>query len=192
MPVVYFITHPDVQMDPGVPVPQWPLSPRGRERMSGMLARPWVRRIRSIYCSNERKACDAAGIVADALKLRFEPIPALGENDRTASGYLPKAEFEAVADQFFARPDESVRGWERAVDAQRRIVGAMDAVRARMPKDGDIAVLSHGAVGALYLCHLKHCPISRAEDQPATNGGNYFAFETDGMVLLHGWQSIDG
>ena len=33
MSVVYFITHPDVLIDPAVPVPEWPLSPRGRARM---------------------------------------------------------------------------------------------------------------------------------------------------------------
>jgi hypothetical protein len=37
---VYFITHPDVLIDPSVPVPEWPLSPRGRDRMVLALARP--------------------------------------------------------------------------------------------------------------------------------------------------------
>ena len=45
-----------------------------------------------------------------AAALRLTPIirADLGENDRSATGYLPKAEFEAMADAFFARPDESV------------------------------------------------------------------------------------
>ena len=60
--------------------------------------------------------------MADRLGLTPIVIDGLGENDRSSTGYLPKAEFEAVADAFFARPEESVRGWERAVDAQRRIV----------------------------------------------------------------------
>ena len=33
MSLVYFITHPDVVIDPDVPVPQWPLSAQGKERM---------------------------------------------------------------------------------------------------------------------------------------------------------------
>jgi hypothetical protein len=32
------------------------------------------------------------------------------ENDRSATGFLPPPEFEAVADAFFVRPLESVRG----------------------------------------------------------------------------------
>ena len=37
MALVYFITHPDVTIDPAVPVPAWPLSPRGRARMTAIL-----------------------------------------------------------------------------------------------------------------------------------------------------------
>ena len=56
-----------------------------------------------------------------------------------------RAEFEAAANLFFAQPDQSVRGWERAADAQRRIVTAVDHVRAASAgSSGDIAVISHG------------------------------------------------
>ncbi len=192
MALVYFITHADVQIDAAVPVPEWPLSARGHARMKRLLAKRWAQAVRTIYCSTERKAVDGARDLAQGLGIGFEAIETLGENDRSATGFLPKAEFEGVTDQFFARPDESVRGWERAIDAQHRIVAAMDDVLARGGRDGDIAVISHGAVGALYLCHLKRCPISRAEDQPATNGGNYYAFDAEGLMLRHGWQSIDG
>jgi len=192
MTLVYLITHPDVQIDAAVPVPEWSLSSRGRERMRKLLEKPWVHRVRAIYSSTERKATDGARILAEELGIGFEAIEALGENDRSATGYLPKAEFELTADLFFARPEESVRGWERAIDAQRRIVTAIDDLLARIPLGGDVAIVSHGAVGALYLCHLKRCPISRSQDQPATNGGNYYAFETAGRRLLHDWRSIDG
>ena len=41
-----------------------------------------------------------------AAELRLTPIilADLGENDRSATGYLPKAEFEALADAFFSAP----------------------------------------------------------------------------------------
>lgn len=42
MPLVYFITHPEVVIDPGVPVPQWPLSETGRRRMRSPVTKPWV------------------------------------------------------------------------------------------------------------------------------------------------------
>ncbi|OWJ67016.1 histidine phosphatase family protein [Inquilinus limosus] len=188
---VYVITHPDVLIDPAVPVPDWPLSPRGRERMRASLRLPWMAGVRALFSSTERKAVDGAEILAAALDLPITQIADLGENDRSSTGYLPKLEFETMADAFFARPQESVRGWERAIDAQRRIVAAMEEVLRRAPVEGDVAVVSHGGVGALYLCHLQGHPIGRDADQPPTNGGNYYAFSATDRRLLSGWTTID-
>ncbi|WP_439595706.1 histidine phosphatase family protein [Falsiroseomonas sp.] len=191
MAQVHFLTHPEVAIDPSVPVPDWPLSPRGLERTRGMLAQPWVPAIRSVFSSEERKARDMAAILAAHLGLALVEVAALGENDRSATGYLPPAEFEAVADEFFAAPERSVRGWERAVDAQARIVAAVRAVLAQAPP-GDVAIVAHGGVGALLLCHIKGVAISRAEDQPGRGGGNGFVFTRVGWNLLEGWQRVEG
>jgi broad specificity phosphatase PhoE len=57
---VYFITHPDVIIDPNRPVPSWPLSERGFERMRNFLKQPFIDDIASIYCNDEQKAIDSA------------------------------------------------------------------------------------------------------------------------------------
>jgi len=188
---VIFVTHPDVVVDPEVPVPEWRLSPRGLQRIRTMLAQPWVRSVAAVFASAERKARDAAAILAAHRGIAVTVIPELGENDRSATGYLAREEFERVADKFFAWPEASVRGWERAVDAQARIVGAIERVIAAMPQSGDTAVVSHGAVGALLLCQLTGRTIGRDADQPATGGGNFFVFDAVSRRLLHGWQPID-
>ena len=187
MRIVYFITHPEVTIDPGVPVPDWSLSPAGLQRMHRVLEQRWLSGVRSIFSSCEPKARDAAGILADHLRLSPVTINALGENDRSATGYLPKADFAAVADQFFARPGDSVRGWERAIDAQHRVRDAVDRAIALAQCGGEIAIVSHGGVGALLLCHLKQVPISRSEDQPGDGGGNLYCFDAEGRRLLSGW-----
>jgi broad specificity phosphatase PhoE len=135
---------------------------------------------------------DAANIVAVHLGLNPVVADTLGENDRSATGYLPRDEFEAVADEFFARPDDSIRGWERAVDAQRRIVSAVEQAITLSDASGDIAIVSHGGVGTLLLCHLKGVPISRTEDQPVGSGGNFFSFDAASRRLLWGWTRIEG
>jgi len=190
MAQVHFLTHPEVAIDPSVPIPDWPLSPRGLERSRAMLAQPWVAGIGAVFSSTERKARDMAEILAVHLGLGFTPVEALGENDRSATGYLPPAEFEATADAFFAEPERSVRGWERAADAQARIVGAVRAVLAQAPP-GDVAIVAHGGVGALLLCHIKGVEISRVEDQPGAGGGNVFRFTRVGWGLVKGWRPID-
>jgi broad specificity phosphatase PhoE len=190
MSIVHFITHPEVAIDPSRPVADWPLSPVGIRRVVLMLEAPWVSIVRAVFCSAERKATDMACMMADHLSLMPVIIDGLRENDRSATGYLPKPEFEIMADAFFARPDESVRGWERAVDAQRRIVEAVGRAITMAP-DGNMAIVSHGGVGALLLCHLKHVNISRAEDQPGQGGGNVFSFEAATRRLLSGWRRIE-
>jgi broad specificity phosphatase PhoE len=191
MTVTHFITHPEVVVDRTVPVPDWPLSPFGMQRLRRALERPWLAGVRAIFSSTERKALDAADIVAGHLGLSPVVIAGLGENDRSATGYLPKPEFEAVADAFFGRPETSVRGWERAADAQRRIIDAVERAVAMAQGDGDIAIISHGGVGALLLCHLKGVPIGRNEDQPGEGGGNVYSFDWASRRLLSGWRPIE-
>src|SRR5690348_12712218 len=191
MSSVYFITHPDVVIDPATPVARWPLSQRGRMRMLKMLENRWISGVRAIYCSAEQKAMDGANIISEVLGIPYTTIPELGENDRSATGYLAEPEFDAVVDEFFRRPEENVRGWERAVDAQRRIIAGTKALLRAEPVNGNVAIVAHGGTGTLLLCHLAGVPISREWDQPPTNGGNYFAFDLMTFRLLHGWRSID-
>ncbi|HWL83928.1 MAG TPA: histidine phosphatase family protein [Roseomonas sp.] len=186
---VIFITHPEVAIDPAVPVPDWTLSEKGFARMRRLLEQPWIGNIRHIASSAERKARDAAGILAGRLGLPVRIVAELGENDRGATGYLPKAEFEVTAAAFFAHPERSIRGWERAVDAQARIVRAVEAALAGTA--GDVAIMAHGAVGALLLCHLGGRPISREADQPGEGGGNLFVFGREDRRLISGWQRME-
>jgi broad specificity phosphatase PhoE len=191
MTCVYFITHPDVTIEPEIPVTEWGLSPLGRTGMRALLGQPWVPKLGAVWCSTERKAIEAAELIANAIGTSPRQLRELGENDRSSTGYLPKTEFDATADAFFANPNRSVRGWETAADAQARIVAAVTTMLTGTQAGRDIAVVSHGAVGALLLCQLKNCPISRAEDQPAGGGGNYFSFDVTTKSLRHGWRPVE-
>lgn len=183
---VFFVTHAEVAVDPAVPVPQWSLSAAGRARLSHLVAQPWVPTLTGVVSSTERKAVETAEVLAAAAGLPATNDPALGENDRSATGYLPPLEFEAVADRFFARPEESVRGWERAVDAQHRIVTAVRRVVAGA--SGNAAIVAHGGVGALMLCSLLGVPIDRSYDQPGQ--GSWFSFDAVTGRVASGWRRI--
>jgi broad specificity phosphatase PhoE len=174
-----------------VPVPRWPLSELGKQRMRAGLRQPWVRDITAIYCSTEQKAIDGAAILAEHLSLAFHEVEDLGENDRSATGFLPPDEFERVADQFFGSPDKSIRGWERAVDAQARIVRAVEQIALEDKTGGTIAIVSHGAVGTLLYCHLAGKPLARRWDQPPNGGGNYYGFTVSPRAAHSWWRAID-
>lgn len=187
MRLAYFITHPEVVVDAGIPVPQWGLSDSGRARMAAFLQQPFVGNLRSVFSSEEAKAREAADMLAGHCSLQVRRLETLGENDRSATGFLPKDLFEAAADEFFAHPSKAYRGWETAIAAQRRIVNAVDTLLKEAP-EGDVAIVSHGAVGTLFKCHLKGIGISRSEDQRSQ--GNYYTFDAGNGRLLHDWVSI--
>lgn len=182
-----FVSHPEVVVDPQVPVERWHLSDAGIARMRHFAAQGEVRDVGAIWASTETKAIEAAGILAARLGLGLQTLRALGENDRSSTGFLPPPEFEAVADAFFAEPETSVRGWERAVDAQARILDAVRGI-AGEHRGGDLAVFAHGAVGSLLHCALAGRPISRGADQPWQ--GHFWCATLPDLQPLHGWRSI--
>jgi broad specificity phosphatase PhoE len=174
-----------VRVDPSVPITDWGLNDTGRRRAEAFAWSPVLARAGAIVTSEERKARETAGILAGELDLDIFTDPRLGENDRSATGFLPPEEFEAAADRFFARSEEGCCGWERAIDAQKRIV---DATRELLGKhrSGDLVIVSHGAVGTLLLCALTHQPIDRRHDQPFQ--GHYWRAPLGTLEPMHGWR----
>jgi broad specificity phosphatase PhoE len=191
MKIAYFITHPNVEIDPDVPVPMSPLSKQGFARMHAFLEQPFLRRVTSVYCSKEQKAIDGAKVISDHLSINFNQKEELGENDRSSTGYLPSDEFESIANCFFASPDESVRGWETATAAQQRISDVVDQILEEDETQGDISIVSHGGVGSLLLCRLMDYPIDRKHDQPGGSGGNFFSFDSKTKEIIHSWKPIE-
>ena len=186
----YYLTHPQVQIDPTIPIPDWSLSAIGRRRIADALERSWLKTVRRIVSSEERKAVETAEIISDVLGIAVEIRPLMGENDRSSTGFLPPEQFEAAADEFFARPARSWHGWETADDAQARIVEAVGQVLVDHPDDRPVLFVGHGAVGTLLKCRIADRPISRTQDQPA-GGGNVFAFRLHERRLLCDWTPVE-
>lgn len=194
MPIGFFVSHPEVVVDPLTAVPCWRLSDHGRTRMQLFARSSRVAGVTAIWSSTETKAVEAAGLLGDVLGLPVAIDTDLHENDRSATGFLPPAEFNAAADAFFARPQESFRGWETAAAAQARIAQAVDRiVAAHLERNGalgqgDLAIVSHGGVGTLLQCLYAGVPITRARDQPFQ--GHVWAFDLARRAVLHGWEPL--
>jgi broad specificity phosphatase PhoE len=184
-----YVSHPEVLIDPAVLVPRWGLSDKGRARMAAMVAQPWVMAFHRVISSDETKAVETAEALAAALGVPVEVREGLHENDRSATGFLPPPEFEATANLFFAHPEESIRGWERAVDAQARIVARVGAALADAPETPTI-VCGHGGVGTLLWCHCARMPIGRVHDQTG-GGGRHYLFDLTKRIVLYGWRPIE-
>lgn len=187
MTKIYFISHPEVVIDPAKPVPSWSLSERGLERMRSFAGRPELRSITSIWSSTETKAIEAAEILVGVLGFAPSTDRRFNEIDRSTTGFLPAEQHEIIADQFFSAPEASIHGWERAIDVQQRIVEGFKAVRRVLPS-GDIAIVGHGGAGTLLLCFLAGLPISRQYDQPFQ--GHYWSYSCEDNAVLHHWKPI--
>ena len=189
-----YISHPQVQMNANVPVPLWGLSAEGRRRAEAFADRDVVPKGAMVFSSRERKALELAELLAARAGMLVLSDHLMGENDRSATGFLPPALFEAMADRFFARPEDSADGWERAVDAQARIVATVTTALHSVP-DGTAAVFcGHGAVGTLLKCHVAGRAIARSEDQGrtgGTGGGNCFVFDLATRELHSEWTRLE-
>ena len=185
--IAIYLTHPEVTIDPAIPVPDWGLSPVGADRVAKLKDR-LPQTPAQVITSAERKALETAWPLAARFGTQVAVRPGMHENDRSATGYLPAQEFEATADAFFANPHQSIRGWERAIDAQSRIA---DEVRRAVNSHlhDRIIFCGHGGVGTLLYCDLAGKSIDRALDQ--TGGGHWFAFDPDTWTALSHWAPME-
>jgi broad specificity phosphatase PhoE len=192
MPItVRYLTHPQVLIQPAKDVRRWSLNPVGGARVSALAAKLGaLSNTGRVISSDETKALETARPLAVALGVELEIRPRMHENDRSATGFLPPEEFEQVADQFFANPGKSVRGWETAKDAQRRIVEEVNAALAG-PQSGDVLFVGHGGVGTLLFCALSGHDIDRRFDQGPGGGGCWFEFDLQDRQPMQGWQPME-
>ncbi|MET3897662.1 broad specificity phosphatase PhoE [Devosia sp. UYZn731] len=187
-----YISHPQVRIDPEVPVPQWGLSEVGRARAEAFAARGLVPADAMIFASDEHKAVELAEMIARGAAVTVDAQ--MGENDRSATGFLPPDQFEETANRFFATPMESVDGWERAIDAQRRIIEAVAGAMARVQPGQTAVFCGHGGVGTLLKCYLGGWSIARSEDQSRLanpGGGNGYAFDLMARKLYCDWTPME-
>ncbi len=181
------VSHPEVVVAPDIPITDWKLSDIGRERAEGFASSRAMFSVGAIWSSTERKALETAAILAKTLGLDLNSHPRLGENDRTATGFLPPSQFEAAADAFFAEPGTSFRGWETAIAAQIRIVEAVTSI-VEAHEGKDLSIVTHGAVGTLLWCHLSGEKIDRRFDQPGQ--GHFWSADLETLRPDLGWRSI--
>ncbi len=149
MPTLYLVRHAWPEVRPDEPAEQWPLSEQGRAHAVGVGQSLRDEGIRAVRSSPEPKALETAELIADQLGLDVTVDRDLGEARRT----WVAEDYETFVARFFAEPEASANGWERAIDAQRRMVAAVDRFAEELG-DGAGLIVSHGLVLSLYLAYL--------------------------------------
>lgn len=187
---IYFLTHPEVVINPNIPITDWSLSETGRLRVKSLLKSSWIKSIDSIYCSDETKATDTADIIKTYLSVNYSKVAGLREVDRSKTGYLSPERHKTIVELFYAFPFESIFNRERAVDAQLRIVNALKNIIYLEPRKKNILIVSHGGVAALLLAYVKKEKISINFSQPNPNGGCFYVLNSDLSEILADWNVI--
>ena len=190
--IILYVTHPEVDMDPTIPVPHWRLSRLGADRARVFAERDVVPRGAPIFASTERKAVELAQILASRSSGNVTTVEELGENDRSSTGFLKSTDFEAMVDRFFGTPLDGPEGWESAVEAQDRIVRTVSSIVQHVTEAA--VFCGHGGVGTLLKCYVAGRQISRNEDQGVLGwkgGGNCFTFELSPRRLISDWTAME-
>jgi len=144
-------------LDPTTPAPDWHLGERGRA-LSELLANKLAAYSPDVVVSSvEPKAIETAQIVANRLSLPHEIAEGLHEHDRRNVPFMPLAELEARAAEFFAKPDQLVLGSETGNQAHARFAKAIDRVIEKHPRK-NIAIVSHGSVISLFVARNNEMP----------------------------------
>jgi broad specificity phosphatase PhoE len=144
------VRHAAPLIAPGVPPPQWGLSPEGRADAEGLAARVAALKPVAVCASTEPKAIETGRILARPLGLALDTDPAFDEHRREDWPFEPDA---AVRDARMLRVlsdfGVSVDGAEVGAAAAARFAAGVEARRAR-----PLVIVTHGTIISLYLAWI--------------------------------------
>ena len=141
---------PDIRRD--VPAAEWRLSAEGAARARALSRQLQPADATCVFTSREPKATETARLLAGEWQLPVEEVPGLQEHERPEAQLLSRDAFERKIADLFARPGQLVFGAETADQARRRFTAAL--VRLLTRAAGDIVVVSHGTVIALFVAEV--------------------------------------
>lgn len=150
---VILLRHGAPEIEAGVASTHWRLSDAGRDAARRTAERLRAFDVVAIVSSQEPKARETADIVARASSRPVFELAALREHARKTAGHLDRETFARSVANLFEHPDERVFGEETAAQALKRFRGAISEI-LRAHASGDLVVVSHGTVIALFVADL--------------------------------------
>jgi broad specificity phosphatase PhoE len=145
------IRHSAPDLDFARPAREWRLSGEGRRRCRLLAERLADQDLAMIVASEEPKAAETGRLVAEFLGVPFGTAPGLHEHERRTVGpAASQEEFRAQVISALENPGTLVFGEETADEAHRRFAAAIAHVVSRY-SEGNLAVVSHGTVMALFI-----------------------------------------
>ena len=94
---VVYLTHPEVGIDPDLPVTGWGLDSIGEARVTNLIARLPESKSTQVIASAERKAVDTAQRLAARTSNPLVVRPVMHENDLCAASRPPKGQGRSIS-----------------------------------------------------------------------------------------------
>ena len=126
MTKIYLIRHAESKPT-GHDATRWPLSERGEQQAVALAAQAFWSEIVAIVSSDEPKAMASVQDVAIERGIPLLTRECLRELKRT-SAWLD--DYEERVREAFESPARSIGGWERATDAQVRVLACVDECKS--------------------------------------------------------------
>jgi broad specificity phosphatase PhoE len=143
------IRHSLSAVRPDVPPAKWHLAPEGVTRAKAFAGRLDLSAASQIFSSAEPKAVETARVLGEVWGRPVAEVPDLHEHERPEHRMVSRQQFAARIAALFARPSEIVFGSESADGARQRFTAAVSGLVDR--HDGDIVIVTHGTVMALFI-----------------------------------------
>lgn len=185
-----FITPPETLAEPGRSGSERRLADRGRRRARSFARSAVAAEVSAIWCSPSRDAIETAAALSvqrnislrtDARLAEAGPVPTVARN--------PLAVFDLALTALPLSVATLAPVQETAQEAQARVVAAL-RVRVAAHRGGDLAIVSHGALGELLRCHLLGRPVGgMGADHPQE--GRYWTADLTGTGRPGMWRPLD-
>jgi broad specificity phosphatase PhoE len=148
---VYLIRHAEPKRE-GDDATEWVLSENGEEQVEQLARQSFWDEIKLIVSSPEKKALATVHSIALERRMPLLIRDELRELKRTSERI---DDYEARVLEVFEKPALSIGGWERAADAQARIIACFEEL-VQAHGESPFAIVSHGMVLSLLLATLEN------------------------------------
>ncbi|MCP9485681.1 MAG: phosphoglycerate mutase family protein [Gaiellaceae bacterium MAG52_C11] len=145
------VRHAEVRLDAELPPRRWELTDQGRADAERLARLAVFAAVEAVVSSPEPKAHATAEPIAAVAGVELRAERDLWEAERGASPVHDRAAFIARVDAWLG--GSPVPCWEERDAASARIVACVSRLVDEV--NGDVVVVSHGAVLSLYLAWLR-------------------------------------
>jgi broad specificity phosphatase PhoE len=185
MSKLIYITHPEVTVDPEVPIDQWELSEEGFDSVERLLEWDLFDEVDYVYTSEEKKAYTVAEQIKRKCGIDYAKIKDLGEMDRSSTGVIsPKEKYMEAVKSAYENPASGINGWESHLAVMLRNAKVIEEL-AKNHKDKTIMIVGHGGAGTTIKCFIKKILPNFSEDPQET--GCYFIANLDKWEVIQDW-----